>query len=124
VDPRVRRGGGVVLTRLAFEVDERFEAAAREWGEARMTEFEDALETKVEQALLEVENLVAGAYEVEFEVDGTTVRHEPTDELRAFLERQAEATGLDPSEVLKLHVDLFARVFLDDEERPSNAPPT
>jgi hypothetical protein len=106
-------------------VDERFEAAAREWGEARMMEFEDAMETKAEQALLEVENLVSGAYEVEFEVEGTTVHHHPTDELRSFLERQAEATGLEPNEVLKLHVDLFARVFLDDdEERPPNAPPT
>ncbi|PSQ12029.1 hypothetical protein BRC93_03385 [Halobacteriales archaeon QS_5_70_15] len=112
-------------TRLSFEVDERFEAAAHEWGEARMMEFEEALETKAEQALLEVEHLVAGAHEVEFEVDGTTVRHYPTDELREFLERQAGATGLEPSEVLKLHVDLFARVFLDDdEERPPDAPPT
>ena len=129
MDPGVRDrgGGGVVLSsnRLSFEVDERFEAAAREWAEARMTEFEDAMETKAEQALLEVENLVAGAYEVEFEVEGTTVHHHPTDELRSFLERQAEATGLEPNEVLKLHVDLFARVFLDDdEERPPNAPPT
>ena len=126
--PRVRgrRGGSVVLSpsRLSFEVGERFEAAAREWGEARMMEFEDAMETKAEQALLEIENLVAGAHEVEFEVEGTTVHHQPTDELRSFLERQSETTGLDPSEVLKLHVDLFARVFLDDEERPPNAPPT
>lgn len=122
---RERGGGGVVLTRLSFEVDERFEAAAREWSEARMMEFEDAMETKAEQALLEVENLVSGAYEVEFEVEGTTVHHHPTDELRSFLERQAEATGLEPNDVLKLHVDLFARVFLDDdEERPPNAPPT
>jgi len=128
VAPRVRgrRGGGVVLSPncLSFEVDGRFEAAAREWGEARMMEFEDAMETKAEQALLEIENLVAGAHEVEFEVDGTTVHHHPTDELRSFLERQSGTTGLDPSEVLKLHVDLFARVFLDDEERPPNAPPT
>ena len=124
MEPRVRGRGGVVLTRLSFEVDERFEAAAREWGEARMMEFEDALETKAEQALLEIEHLVSGAHEAAFEVEGTTVHHRPTDELMTFLETQAEATGLDPSEVLKLHVDLFARVFLDDEERPPNAPPT
>lgn len=128
MEPRVReRGGGVVLSsnRLSFEVDERFEAAAREWAEARMTEFEDAMETKAEQALLEIENLVAGAHEVEFEVDGLTVHHHPTDELRSFLERQSEATGLGPSEVLELHVGLFTRVFLDDdEERPPDALPT
>jgi hypothetical protein len=129
VDPGVRgrEPGGVVLSssRLSFEVDERFEAAAREWGEARMMGFEEAMETKAEQALLEIEHLVAGAHEVEFEVDGTTVHYDPTDDLRSFLERQAETTGLDPSEVLKLHVDLFARVFLDDEEeRPPDAPPT
>lgn len=85
---------------------------------------EEALETKVEQALLEVEHLVSGAHEVEFEVDGRTVRHEPTDELAAYLERRAESTGLDEATVLGLYVDLFARVFLDQEERPPNAPPS
>lgn len=111
---------------LSFEVSERFHEAAEEWGEARMMETEEAMEAKAEQALLEIEHLVANAYEVEFEVDGRTVRHEPSDDLREFLASQAEETGLDEATVLKLHVDLFARVFLDDddEERPPNAPPT
>lgn len=87
-------------------------------------DFEDAMEAKAEQALLEIEHLVADATSVEFEVDGTTVRHYPSDELAAFLADQAEETGLAEHQVLKLHVDLFARVFLDeDQERPPNAPP-
>ncbi|MFB6206774.1 MAG: hypothetical protein ABEJ05_09655 [Haloglomus sp.] len=111
---------------LSFEVGDRFLAAAEQWAESRMTDTEDALETKVEQALLEVEHLVSGAYEVEFSVDGRTVTHEPTDDLAAFLSRQAEATELDESTVLKLHVDLFADAFLEEageEERPPNAAP-
>lgn len=111
---------------LSFDVDDRFFAAAEAWAESRMTDTEDALETKVEQALLEVEHLVSGAYEVEFSVDGRTISYDPTDDLAAFLRRQAERTGLDESTVLKLHVDLFADAFLeeaDDEERPPNAPP-
>lgn len=118
-----RRTGGVVLT-LTFEVDDRFVDAADEWGDARLMKPEDALRVKVEQALLEIEHLVSGATEVEFEVDGRTVRHAPSDDLVAFLDRQADETGLDTSAVLKLHVDLFARVFLDgDTSRPPNAPP-
>lgn len=84
---------------------------------------EAALETKAEQALLEIEHLVSGAHEVEFEVDGRTVRHEPSDELETYLQRQAETHGLSEATVLELYVDLFARVFLDDAERPPNAPP-
>lgn len=123
--PRLRGPGGVVLTdTIAFDVDERFQAAAEEWGEARLMEFEDAMESKVEQALLEIEHLVSGATSVAFDVDGTTVRHHPSDDLAAFLADQAAETGLDESAVLKLHVDLFARVFLEEEtERPPNAPP-
>ncbi|SEH43874.1 hypothetical protein SAMN05192561_1011088 [Halopenitus malekzadehii] len=109
---------------ISFEASDRLVAAAEEWGEARLEERDEAIETKVEQALLEVEHLVSGAHEVDFEVDGRTVHLEPTDALATFLERQATAKGLDESDVLALHVDLFARVFLDDEERPSNAPPT
>ena len=110
---------------LAFEVDDRFRAAAEEWGDSRLMDFEDAMESKAEQALLEIEHLVSDATEVEFEVEGATVRHYPSDELAAFLERQAGETGLDESTLLKLHVDLFARVFLDeDTQRPPNAPPT
>ncbi|WP_336134137.1 hypothetical protein [Natronomonas amylolytica] len=109
---------------ITFEVSDRLAAAAEEWGEARLEDEAEALETKVEQALLEVEHLVSGAHEVDFEVDDRTVHHDPTDALANFLEQQATAKGIDESEVLALYVDLFARVFLDDEERPSNAPPT
>lgn len=110
---------------LSFEVSERFLDAATEWGEKRLMEPEEALETKAEQALLEIEHLVSGATEVAFSVDGTTIHHEPSDELVAFLEAQARETRIDESTLLKLHVDLFARVFLDDgESRPPNAPPT
>lgn len=111
---------------LRFEVGDRFLEAADEWAERRMEDREDALETKVEQALLEVEHLVSGAYEVAFSVDGRTVEHEPSADLSAFLERQAAETGLDPGALLKLHVDLFASAFLEEareEERPPNAPP-
>jgi hypothetical protein len=109
---------------ISFEVSDRLSEAAEEWAEARLEDHDEALETKVEQALLEVEHLASGAHEVDFEVDGGTVRHDPTDELAAFLEQQAEEKGIDESDVLELHVDLFARVFLDDQNRPSNAPPT
>lgn len=109
---------------LAFEVDDRFRSAAEEWGESRLVDFEDAMEAKAEQALLEIEHLVSDATEVEFDVDGATVRHYPSDDLAAFLAEQSAETGLDESAILKLHVDLFARVFLDDVKRPPNAPPT
>lgn len=111
---------------LTFEVGDRFMAAAEEWGESRLMEIEDALETKVEQALLEIEHLVSGAYEVEFEVDGHTVTYEPTEDLEAFLEKQSAGTDLDPSDVLEMHVNLFANAFLEEaenEQRPPNAPP-
>jgi hypothetical protein len=111
---------------MEFEASDRLLEAADEWSDKRMTEREDALETKVEQALLEVEHLVSGVQDVEFEVEETTIRYEPTDDLRAFLEGQAERAGVDPATVLSMHSDLFATVFLDnyDEERPTNAPPT
>jgi len=111
---------------LEFTVNDRFLAAAEDWSEQRMTDTEDALETKVEQSLLEIEHLVSDAYEVDFEVDGRTVVHEPTDELAAFLDSQTEGTDLDESELLKLHVDLFASAFLEEvegEERPPDAAP-
>lgn len=110
---------------LTFDVDDRLLAAAEQWAEARMTDLDDALETKVEQALLEIEHLVSDAHEVAFEVDGRTVTHEPSEELAALLARQAERTGLDESAVLKLHVDLFADAFqreADAAERPPDAP--
>ncbi|MFB6092972.1 MAG: hypothetical protein ABEK02_08190 [Haloquadratum sp.] len=109
---------------LTFEVSDRFESAASEWADARMTDVEDAIETKVEQALLEIEHLTADATEVEFELDGRSVSYAPSDELSTYLESQAADTGLDPSTVLKLHVDLYAGAFdLDDAVRPPNAPP-
>ncbi|MFC7166198.1 hypothetical protein [Halospeciosus flavus] len=117
---------GVVLT-LEFEASDRLLAAAEEWGNRQMKETDEALESKVEQALLEIENLVSGATEVDFEIEGATVRHHPSDDLEAFLEAQTEDTELSPSELLAKHVDLFATVFLDnygdDVERPPNAPP-
>lgn len=111
---------------MEFEASERLLEAADEWADKRMTDREDALETKVEQALLEVEHLVSGVQDVEFDVDGTTVDYEPTDELRAFLEGQADEASIDPAQALSMHSDLFATVFLDnyDDERPTNAPPT
>ena len=108
---------------LTVEVSERFREAAEEWGDVRMMDDDDALETKAEQALLEIEHLVSGDESVSFEVVDGQIRHEPSDELSAFLERQSESTGLPPSTLLGLHVDLFARVFLDEDSRPPNAPP-
>lgn len=110
---------------LEIEASDRFVQAAEDWADQRLMDFEDAFETKAEQALLEIENLVSGATEVDFEVDDRTIYHEPSEELQAFLARQAEETGIDEDQILKLHVDLFARVFLDEgEQRPPNAPPT
>lgn len=110
---------------MEFDASDRLLTAADEWAEKRMTDREDALETKVEQALLEVEHLVSGVQEVDFEVEDTTIRYDPTAELRAFLETQAEEAGIDPAQVLSMHADLFATVFLDnyDVERPENAAP-
>lgn len=110
---------------LSFEPGDRFLSAADEWADVRMMEREEALEAKAEQALLEIEHLVSGATDVEFEVDGTTIRHEPSDDLARFLEAQAHDIGVEEHTLLKLHVDLFARVFLDEgETRPPNAPPS
>ena len=77
-------------------------------------EEEEAFETKAEQALLEIEHLVSGATDVEFAVEDGVIHHEPSDELQRFLERQAAESGLEPEQLLRLHVDLFARVFLDE----------
>ncbi|ELY99508.1 hypothetical protein [Natrialba asiatica] len=107
---------------LSITVSDRFRTAAADWGDDRLMEETDALEVKAEQALLEIEHLVAGATDVAFDVDGDTIRHEPSEELEAFLERQADAYGIDPADVLELHVDLFARAFLEDEGG-SGSPP-
>jgi len=112
---------------LRFDVSDRLYEAAEEWGERRLEDIDDALETKVEQALLEIEHLVSQSHEVEFEVDDRTISYEPSEELAAFLARQAEELGADESAVLKAHVDLYANAFLDDvkdEQRPPDAPPT
>lgn len=109
---------------LSFEISDRFEAAAESWADARMTDLEDAIETKVEQALVEIEHLAGDAVEVEFEVDGRTVMYTPSADLVGYLEEQAAETGLDAATILKLHVDLYARAFdLEDAVRPPNAPP-
>jgi hypothetical protein len=124
VDARVRWGGGVVLT-LAFEVSDRLYEAAQEWADRRLEDIDEAMETKVEQALLEIEHLVSQSHDVEFEVDGREIRYEPTEELAALLSRQAEGSGIDESAVLKMHVDLYANAFLDevtDEQKPPGTP--
>lgn len=111
---------------LTFEVSDGMRDAAEEWAERRMVDSGEALETKIEQALLEIEHLVAGVHEVSFEVRDGTVVYEPTADLETFLARQAAETGLDESTLLKAHVDLFAPAFLaeaTDEDRPPNAPP-
>ncbi|WP_254536035.1 hypothetical protein [Halomarina litorea] len=114
---------------ISFTPSERFYEAAGDWADSRLMDPEEALEVKAEQALLEIENLVSGAHEVTFEVgeDGETVRLDPSPELDAFLEERAAEAGLDQSTLLRLYVDLFARVFLDENGgqsgRPPNAPP-
>ncbi|MDL5362126.1 hypothetical protein [Halalkalicoccus sp. NIPERK01] len=101
------------LETIEIEPSERFLEAAREWGERRMLEEEDAIHTKAEQALLEIEHLVSGRTEVEFVVEGETIRYEPSEDLAAFLDEQAAAAGIDRETVLELYVNLFSRVFLD-----------
>ncbi|AEH38346.1 hypothetical protein [Halopiger xanaduensis] len=104
---------------LEIELSDRFLEAAREWGDSRLTDETTAVEQKVEQALLEIEHLVSGARNVAFAVDdeAKTVRYEPTADLAALLERQAETRGLEPAAVLEMHVDLFARAFLEETEQ-------
>lgn len=111
---------------LRFEVSDRFLEAVDQWADRRMMDREEALATKAEQALLEVEHLVSGSHDVEFEVDGREISYEPTEELSVFLDRWASETGLEESAVLAMHVDLFADAFLDevtDGDRQPNVPP-
>ncbi|WP_299333488.1 hypothetical protein [Haloplanus sp.] len=122
----VRRGGGLVLT-LTIDLTERFVDAADDWAEARLEDRETALETKAEQALLEIEYLVSGRTEADFEVDAETdeLNYTPSDAVATLLSEQAADTGLDEATVLRLHVDLFSDAFSDDDDdRPPNAPPT
>jgi len=121
----VRRGRGLVLT-LTIDLNQRFIDAADEWAEARLEDRETAIETKAEQALLEIEYLVSGRTEVSFEVDpeAGTLHYDPSDALGDRLAEQAAETGLDEATLLRLHVDLFVSAFTgDDDERPPNAPP-
>jgi hypothetical protein len=99
---------------IEVEPSERFLEAAGEWGDHRMLAEEEAIRAKAEQALLEIEHLVSGATEVEFELAEGVVRYEPSEELAAFLDEQAAVAGIDRGTVLELYVNLFARVFLDE----------
>ncbi|MFB6255161.1 MAG: hypothetical protein ABEH58_00265, partial [Haloplanus sp.] len=85
----VRRGRGLVLT-LTIDLNQRFIDAADEWAEARLEDRETALETKAEQALLEIEYLVSGRTEVSFEVDPEAGRlhYAPSDALGDRLAEQ------------------------------------
>lgn len=108
---------------LVVPVSDRLREAAAEWADARMTDQETALERKAEQALLEVEHLVSGAEAVEFAVEDGAIHVEPSEELQAVLETQADRVDADPATVLGLHLDLFARTFLpSDAKRPPDAP--
>ncbi len=101
---------------IEIEPGERFLGAADEWGRRRVVDEEAAIRAKAEQSLLEIEHLVSGATEVEFDVEGGTIRYEPSEELAAFLTEQSELAGVDPETVLELHVALFGRGFLDERE--------
>lgn len=101
---------------IRVPVSDRFRSAATEWGDYRMLDETEALETKAEQALLEIEHLVSGSHEVEFDVEEDELVLYPSDDLERLLAEQAESTGLTEAEVLSLHVDLFARVFLEEVE--------
>jgi len=102
---------------IEVPISERFRRGADQWAEERVMTEEAALEAKAEQALLEIEHLATGAQEVDFELDeeGEIIRYVPSGELRAFLDAQAEASGVDRETVLRLHVDLFAGAFLDSD---------
>ncbi|MFB6117736.1 hypothetical protein [Halosegnis sp.] len=110
---------------LRFTVSDRLYEAAEEWADARFEEIDDALATKVEQSLLEIEHLVSGGHEVAFEIEGRDIVFDPSDETAGFLETQADRAGIDAETVLKLHVDLYANTFLKeakDQERPPGTP--
>lgn len=106
-------------------MSERFLDAADEWAEARLEDRDTAIETKVEQALLEIEYLVTGATEITFDVDAEAgeIQYTPSADLAELLSKQAAETGLDESDILRLHFDLFVGAFSDNDDRPPNAPP-
>lgn len=108
---------------LSVSIGDRLADAAAEWADQRMLDEDDALEQKLEQALLEVEHLASGTTELEFELDGRTLHYAPSDELGELLEEQAERIDADPADVLELHLELFARTFLpDDTVQPGAGP--
>lgn len=110
---------------IAVTPTDRFLEAVEEWAEARMMEREEALETKAEQALLEIEHLVAEAHEVAFSIEGDTIRYEPSNGVYRFLLERAEEADIDVETVTTLYINLYANAYLDsDTMRPSNAPPT
>ncbi|MBP1987181.1 hypothetical protein [Halolamina salifodinae] len=108
---------------LEVSIGDRLVDAAAEWADQRMLDEDDALEQKLEQALLEVEHLASGTTELEFELDDRTLQYAPSDELDELLEEQAERIDGDPAAVLELHLELFARTFLpDDTVQPGAGP--
>jgi triphosphoribosyl-dephospho-CoA synthetase len=108
---------------LTVTIGDRLADAASECADPRMLEDEEALEQKLEQALLEVEHLASGTTELEFELDGRTLHYAPSDELAELLDEQAERVDADVSAVLELHLELFARTFLpEDSVQPGAGP--
>jgi len=108
---------------LAVSIGDRLVDAATEWADQRMLDEDDALEQKLEQALLEVEHLASGTTEIAFELDGRTLHYAPSDELDALLDEQADGIDADPATVLELHLELFARTFLpEDSVQPGAGP--
>ncbi len=108
---------------LSVSIGDRLVDAAAEWAETRMQEPDAALEQKLEQALLEVEHLASGSTEVAFELDEETLEYEPSEELSALLNEQAERVDSEPATVLELHLELFARTFLPDDSIQAGAGP-
>jgi len=103
---------------MRIQLSDRFRAAAEQWADERVMSIDAALDAKAEQALLEIEHLVADAHEVDYEVDDEAVmEYDPSDELYAFLSEQAEFAGIDPKTVLSMYVDLFAGAFLSDDSK-------
>lgn len=100
---------------VRVELTDRFHEAAAQWADERVMTEAAALESKAEQAVLEIEHLVTGAHEVEFSIEDGVLVYEPSEDLAAFLDEQAETAGIDPETVLALHVDLFAGAFLSDD---------
>jgi hypothetical protein len=106
---------------IRIPITERFYEAATEWGDDRLMSEEDALESKAEQALLEIEHLASGATDVTFDVDAEAgvIRHEPSEGLAELLAAQSDDLGVDAATVMRLYVDLFSRAFLEsDLQRP------